>query len=368
MAHIDELSQDEIDALLNAMTVDKPKSSDSSGVSTPLLSQEEIDTLLNAASSIQTSLASGKTATPLNPKLISSRKRDVDVEKYDFTMPSLVSREHIKSLNTLHNTYARSLSSSLSMLLRTLVEVECLNIEQLNYGEYLASILEPSCIAVFSMRPLKGLGVIEINLPLVFPIIDRLLGGQGNTRAYNRALTVIEEMVVTKLIQHSLVILQESWQRTIKLEMKLERLENNPQFIQIAATGDPIILILFDIRMGSIRGMMSLCFPFMTIQQARANLRHEEFPTLVDEQNKNAYRKMMLTHFYNIQITVCARYEPSHVSLGEILGLQKGDIIKLSNADRNEVLISVGGQPKFYGRPGMVDGKRAVQIYRKEKR
>lgn len=371
----DRLSQNEVDALLNAMSSERSSApsdtTDASGISKPLLSQDEIDTLLSGVSSAQT-VREGFNLSPTTDEapsiIVSSRRRDVNVEKYDFTMPSRVSRDQIRSLRGLHDNYARSLSSSLSMTLRGIVEVQCTYIEQLTYGEYLTSLLDPSCIGVFSMKPLKGLGTIEMNPPLAFPIIDRLLGGAGTSGLYNRTLTAIEERIMTEVIEMALKTLQEAWERrSIKLEMKLERVENNPQFARAAAPGDPIILVLFDVRLDEIHSMMSLCLPFMTIQEALAGLSRAELPSLIRSETAEPYGNMIFTHMRDMNVTVSVRYESSSVILRELLELQKGDIIKLQNADKNETLVFIAGQKKFYGKPGMVNKRRAVRIYDVEK-
>jgi len=364
----DSLSQDEIDALLNSMPSEKasPSPDTDQGQSKPLLSQEELDILLNATPPTQGSLGTDVLSNIPGRSVISAKYKNANVEKYDFTMPSRVSRDHVRALRALHNSYARALSSSLSMSLRALVEVDCTHIEQLTYGEYLASLLEPSCIGVFSMKSLKGLGVMEINPPLIFPIIDKILGGPGAARPYNRTLTTIEETVMTKVMKQALEILRESWQRSIELDMTLDRVENNPQFVQAAATADPVILILFDFRLDDTRSMMSLCFPFLTIQQALANLRREEFRTVIDDETMRSYRDMVRGHMDDLHVLVSARYESSPVTIGELLELQKGDIIKLQDASKDEAQIFISGQRKFCGRPGMVNGRRAVQIYNPE--
>jgi len=366
----DSLSQDEVDALLNAMSSeDSSPSSEAADSSGPFLSQEEMDTLLSAVSSIQTSDAGTRTTQDgitIDNSAISSPVKsideDIEVEKYDFTMPSRVSRDNIRALRALHTSYARSLSSALSMALRAVVVVDCVYIEQLTYGEYLTSLLDPSCIGIFSVKPLKGVGIIEMNPPLVFPIIDRMLGGTGDPIFYNRTLTNIEETIIMEVMGNALEILQGSWKRSIKLDMQLERLENNPQFIQAAATGDSVLLILFSVRLNDVNSMMSICFPFLTIQQAFAYLRGEEFPSLVDDETREAYKSIVYAHACNISVTVSARYDSSKVTLRELLQLQKGDIIKLQNAHRDEASVLVGGKQKFYGRPGMTNGRRAVQI------
>lgn len=381
------ISQEEIDALLNAMSnqgaqpqrqddqsqntdnlknvSSKSEFSDHPKSSKPLLSQEEIDALLSISPSDQsTNAIEMQDISNSSVKIISSRKKKANAEKYDFTMPSRLSKDHLKALNALHSSYARALSSYLSISLRTGVEIECNSIDQMTYGEYISSLFDPTCIGVFSLKPLRGVGIIEISMPLVFPIIDSLLGGSGTPRIYSRGLTVVEENLITKIIEKALAILQESWQRSIDIKIRLERLENNPQFIQAATTGDPVVLILFDIKLDNIHNIMSLCFPFLTIQQALTSLKREEFPLLIDSESMNKYKNLMHSHINNVFVTLCARYTPSAVTIGDLLKLKKGDIIKLANVKKDEIEILIEGKRKFYGKPGMINGRRATQIYK----
>jgi len=368
------ISQDEIDALLKAMSDKGAEASDEKPLinsetpsfqaeSKPILSQDEINVLLNAVPSKKTVTDTSVQAEQLRTdKIISSRQRRANIEKYDFTMPSRLSKDHLKALNALHSSYAKSLGSYFSMSLRTVVEIECVNIEQLNYGEYLSSLFDPTCVGVFSMKPLRGVSMLEISMPLAFPIIDILLGGSGAPKLYNRNLTVIEETIITRVIEKALLILQESWERSVDLRIKLERLENNPPFIQAATTGDPVILILLDVKFDNARGMMSLCFPFLTIQQALTNLRREEFPSSVDDESTKTCSNTMQTHIRQLHLPISVRYAPSPVTLGELLELKKGDVIILQNAKKDQVQVLITGKMKYNGKPGMVNGKRAVQI------
>ena len=363
----DSLSQGEIDALLNAMSSETSGAPDDDAPPQPLLSQNEIETLLSTVPSSRKSFDPDSVLMISKSGVVSSISRNISMEQYDFTIPSRVSRDHIRVLRTLHNSYAQTLSSSLSLSLRTVVEIKCVHIEQLTYREYLSSLLDPSCIGVFSMNPLKGQSIIEINPMLAFPIIDRLLGGPGGARLYDRVFTAIEEMVIKQVMRSALSILETAWQHNMKLDIKLERMENNPQFIHAAASNDPVILVLFDVILGDIHSMMSLCFPFLTIQQARASLRHEEAPVLVDDETTELCRRMVYAHMLELNVLVSARYETSRVTLGDLLELQEGDIIRLPDASGDKSQIFVGGLMKLSGRPGMINGRRAVQIDEKSR-
>ena len=318
-----------------------------------LLSKEEIDALLNVVSTDSLDPSDAAVAAYYNDK----------VEVYDFTAPTHLSRDHVRSLRSLHSNYARNLSSALSVTLRSAIDVECVHIEQLNYGEYLSSVLDPSCIGVFSIEPLNGYGVLEMNPTLVFPMIDMLLGGSANnTVFYNRPLTNIEESIIEKVIEQILSELQLVWQESADLTMKLERLESSPQFIHIAAQSDPVIVILFDIKLENIQNMLSLCFPFATMHNTLEELRRRDTILANNGESAESHRKTMRAFLDDTYLTLSARYEPSPVTFGELLDLQKGDIIKLENADKNKALIFVDEKHKFYGKPGMANGRRAVQV------
>ena len=367
------ISQDEVDALLKAMSENSDEKQQNDEISSfqtapkPILSQDEIDVLLKATSPVKMDLEPSAHPEQINAGMIvSSRQQKANIEKYDFTMPSRLSKDHLKALNALHSSYARSLASYLSVSLRTAVEIECINIDQLNYGEYLSSLFDPTCVAVFSMKPLRGVGMLEVNMPLAFPIIDILLGGSGALKLYNRNLTVIEETIITKVIEKALSILQDSWQRSMELKIKLERLENNPQFIQAATTGDPVILILLNVKFNNARGMMSLCFPFLTIQQALTNLRREGSTSLADDEAMKTYKGIMQKHVKQLHLPISVRYAPNPVTIGELLELKKGDVIILQNTRKDQVQVLIAGNKKYYGKPGMINGRRAVQICNEE--
>lgn len=374
------ISQDEIDALLKAMGdkgTDNPDDKDSESnvdekldfqpSSNPILSQDEIDALLKAVPNINAEQPSSDQLSGVKAQnIIYSHHKKSNIEKYDFTMPSRLSKDHLRSLNALHNSYARSLSSYLSISLRSAVEIECTSIEQLTYGEYLSSLFDPTCVGVFSMKPLRGVGMIEIALPLAFPMIDIMLGGYGNSKIYNRPLTVIEETIIMRMMERSLSILQEAWERSIELKIKLERLENNPQFIQAATTGDPVILILFDVKLDNAHGMMSLCFPFLMIQQALTSLKREESPAFIDDETMKLYKAMMQNHIRQIKLPISVRYQPSPVTLRELLELKKGDVVILQNSKKDQVQVLIAGRNKYYGNPGMLNGRRAVRILASE--
>ncbi|MBN2582414.1 MAG: flagellar motor switch protein FliM, partial [Planctomycetes bacterium] len=188
-----------------------------------ILDQSEIDALLSAVD--EGALGGEADATmPASGNKPTMPARDAQIRPYDFKRPERVSKEQMRSLESLHETFSRNFGASLSGYLRTIVEVNIISIEQMTYSEFLQLLPNPTCMHLLSCRPLDGNMILEINPLIIFPIIDRLLGG-GNDTAFipDRALTAIETTLVDCIIQRAMTTLREAWTPITEIEFKAVR-------------------------------------------------------------------------------------------------------------------------------------------------
>ncbi len=189
---------------------------------------------------------------------------------YDFKRRSL-SKDQEKNMDMLHKHFARQFSQFLSSRLFTLAEVECTAVDQMPYSDYLMSLSEPSCLCVLSMVPLQGNAVMEISPNLVFPIIEKLQGGESNPIVKNRALTKFEEFGLEhSLIDGILEALQGTWEDVVEyIKIKLERIEQEPQYAQVIPSNDTVMVVMLRVGFGlQISGFMSICYPTAMIETA----------------------------------------------------------------------------------------------------
>ena len=117
---------------------------------TDVLSQDEIDQLLNA-------INTGQSETDDYKAVSDTRK----IKIYDFKRPDKFSKEQIRTVQIMHETFARLTTTSLSAQLRSLVHVHVATVDQLTYEEFIRSIPTPTTLAVINMDPLKGNAVLE---------------------------------------------------------------------------------------------------------------------------------------------------------------------------------------------------------------
>src|SRR5215813_11752907 len=126
---------------------------------------------------------------------------DRKIQKYNFKRPDRISKNQIRSLHFVHDRFARNFSSSLSAYLRTVVELSLENIAQISYSEFMNTVSDPTCYSAIALKPLDGLAALEIGPALVFPMLDRLLGGIGRPIATVRPMTEIEQSIIQNVLK-----------------------------------------------------------------------------------------------------------------------------------------------------------------------
>ena len=321
-----------------------------------VLSQDEIDQLLQAISTGESEADEFKPVTD-------TRR----IKIYDFRRPDKFSKEQIRTVSNMHETFARLTTTSLSAQLRTLVHVHVASVDQLTYEEFIRSIPTPTTLAVINMDPLKGNAVLEIAPEITFIIIDRLFGGSGDTGGkVNRDLTDIEQSVMEGIIVRILANMREAWTQVIDLRPRLQQIETNPQFAQIVPPSEMVILVTLEIKIGEEAGMMNICIPYITIEPIVSKLSSSFWFSSVRRSSTTQYLGTLKEKLADVEMELVADIGSVNVPIRDVLSLRTGDVIRLNTIKVGEPLtLSVGSKKKFYCQPGVVGKKVAVQIIEK---
>jgi flagellar motor switch protein FliM len=322
---------------------------------TEVLSQDEIDQLLTAISAGDTE--------PTETHQPQDRK---NIRIWDFRRPDKFSKEQIRTINFMHETFARLTSTSLSAQLRSLVNVHVASVDQLTYEEFIRSIPSPTALAVINMDPLKGSAILEIDPSITFSIIDRLFGGTGDGSKITRELTEIERSVIESIIVRILGNMREAWSQVIDLRPRLGQIETNPQFAQIVPPTEMVVLVTLETKVEQVEGMMNFCIPYLTIEPIISKLSAQYWYSTVRRGTTTENLNILRDRLSSIGITLAAEIGRVNVSMKDVVNLREGDVIRLSNTKVNDPLcIKIGNRPKFECRPGLVGKSMAVQVTRK---
>lgn len=318
-----------------------------------VLSQDEIDQLLTAISSGESEVDDFKPVSD-------TRK----IKIYDFKRPDKFSKEQLRTVSNMHETFARLTTTSLSAQLRCLVHVHVASVDQLTYEEFIRSIPTPTTLAVVNMDPLKGNAVLEIDPAITFCMIDRLFGGRGvSTNNKNRDLTDIEQSVMEGIIVRILANMREAWTQVIDLRPRLGQIETNPQFAQIVPPSEMVVLITLETKVGDEEGMMNFCIPYLTIEPIISKLSSQFWFSSVRRSSTTQYLGTLKEKLASVDMEVVAEVGSINLSVRDVLSLRVGDIVRLSNTKVGDpLLLSVGNKKKFYCQPGVVGKKMAVQV------
>src|SRR6476619_1545356 len=177
-------------------------------MSNDVLSQAEVESLLSAMDARESDVIADAATSRI-------RHRD-KISPYDFKRPERVGKEQMRSLQTMHEGFGRNFGAALSALLRTIVELKLTSVDQLTYSEFVFSLENPTCFNLINAPPLEGQLILDINLSLLYPIIDRLLGGSSeHSPTIRRPLTEIELRLVGRITDLFLAELKHAWENVI---------------------------------------------------------------------------------------------------------------------------------------------------------
>lgn len=319
---------------------------------TEILSQDEIDALLTA-------ISTGEVDTTD----YSAAKEQRKVKIYDFRRPDKFSKDQIRTLQMMHETFARLTTTALSAQLRALVSVHVASVDQLTYEEFIRSIPNPTTLAVVNMDPLKGSAVLEIDPSITFTIIDKLFGGTGESTKISRELTDIELSVMEGIIVRILGNLREAWSNVIDLRPRLGNIETNPQFAQIVPPNDMVVLITLETKVGEVEGMTNLCIPYITIEPVISKLSAQYWYSSIRKGATDENMTIIQSRLETVELPIIAEIGEVEVTMQEVMDLQAGDVVKLPNTKVNsEMVIRIGGRKKYKCRPGLIGSRLAVQV------
>lgn len=280
---------------------------------------------------------------------------------YDFKRPQRVNKDQVRAVENLHEQFARLFSSTLAASMRMVIDVDLAFVDQTLYGEFVLSLGTPCTAYSFVMDPPGSQAVLCFAPELMMSIVDRALGGKGQSFSGDmRPLTQIERNIVNKLVSRLLADFEATWDAITPVQVTDVVLETNPEFIQIAGSGDPVVIVAFEAHSKHTTGLIHLCYPLSTIEpflprltpgSQRQDARRPQGDAVA---NNRSLSKM--------QVSTIIQVAKGNLPLKEVAELKTGDVIKLDTHKNDPAVVFLGNQPKFLARPGLDGRRRAAQI------
>ena len=319
------------------------------------LTQEQIDAMLNQA---------------LSGGLVETTAVEEQIKEYDFRSPKKFTKEKMRALETIFESYARLLSSYLTGLLRLYCKVSLVSIEEQRYFEY------NNALPDYVMMGLLDLGIdnedidefttlVQLSNSLTFVLIDRLLGGRGEATDLDRDFTELEGAVIGKVITDMAGMLKEPWENYVELNPRLTELETNSRVISTVGYDDTMIIVALEVTVNEIKSIISVCIPALNLDEIMMKFvtrTHKSSRKVHDARKEEERRDTIMNTLNQSSLTIRAVLDETQLQLSDILHLQVDDIIPLPKNIDSNVTLRIGEKDWFDGKLGIFNNKKAVKI------
>jgi len=318
-----------------------------------ILSQEEIDALLDVVEEDGDDILEHTEDDEGIPQK--------QVTLYDFKRPNRVSKEQLRAFRGVHDKMARSLASQISSIMRSIVEMTLHSVDQMTYGEFLMSLPNPTSFNVFSIKPLEGSGIIEINPSIAFPMLDRLLGGKGEPFDASREFSDIELSLFETILRVMMSTLKEAWGPVMDVYPAIESKESSPNVVQIVAQNEIVVMVVMEIVIGHSSGMMNICYPVISLEPILPKLASRDL-MLNETSSKKSRNTELQVLLGGAKVNVEVNLGEAELKLNDILDLKVNDVLRLSSSADDITTVCVDGKDRFKGKIGLRRFRKTIQI------
>lgn len=284
------------------------------------------------------------------------------ITPYDFKHPARVNRTQMHMLENLHDNFARLLSSTLSGAMRQVVDVDTAFVDQTTYAEFIMSLSNPACSYQFTLGPTNGQVVLDVAMPVVFAAVDRIFGGKGVSEGVQaRQMTPIEMGVINRIAKRMIEDLEATWEPVLPVEISDVELETNPEFMQITAPSEIVILLALEMNTPNASGLISLCYPFFTLESILPRLGQKSYVQMdVDREQVQRDNRQRLG---GMALDVRGELGSTQISLGQARALNVADVVALDSGPDDLQTLRVGSDVKFLGKAcASGRGRHAIKV------
>jgi len=256
----------------------------------------------------------------------------------------------MRRLRLLHESMAHEFGAALSVLLRASVKAGLAGVDRITYGQFVYNVATPACFHVLQADPLDARPMLEIEPAILHPMIDRLLGGNGdNDPLPHRPLTEIELSLTARIVRLFLQEYCQAWKKVLELKLEILQVEDNPRLLRILPADEMVILASYELFVGQQRGMLRFCWPCKVIERISDQILAEE---------PSPIHRPAASSLAEIRVTLAQ----TQITAAEVADLRAGDIIAMETPIDSPVTVSIAGGDRFFGKPGVYRGRKAVRL------
>jgi len=282
------------------------------------------------------------------------------IKKYDFTNPIVLSDADLTQLKSKCEQFVYYLGGHLSMFLRTEFNLELESLDADVYSSFVSSIPSPSCVTLFKIQELNGVGLLDVNSHLSATVVDRILGGRGSTNPEERGLTDIEKALVEDF---NMIILEEwckQWDSIKKLTATIIGTETTGKFLQTSPPDAMMLVLGMEASFGDVSGPLRVAVPYYTLEPVLSTLLSSNSSGKKEAKlNKPPKWHEVYDH---IPVGVSAEWDAFELSVRDLLNIEADDVIEMNPEIISKTKIRIESRTCFIGEIGLDGDRVAYQV------
>ena len=319
-----------------------------------VLSQSQIDALLNAARSGE-----------LDVDKPAEKSEEKKYRKYDFYSPRKFTKDRLKMLNSIFESYARVINSRINALLHATCEIDVDSVEEQRYYEFSNALTESDVVALAEIDQEKLQGddpiLVHMDTPVVLSMLDRMMGGEGDpdpTVPNDYKLTDLELNMYDDLIADLIPILGGSWENYMTLHFSYVRTEVNPTLVQLIGYDETVVIVGLNIKFPNCTGRMSLCLPGEMLTNGFTEIsKSTSRRTTGEDKSEEIFDSLRES-----ELEIVAELARTRILLSDLYHLNVGDVVDIKRSKDSPVFLNIGGRRWFDGKMGTSNKQVAVKI------
>jgi flagellar motor switch protein FliM len=270
------------------------------------------------------------------------------VRECDFRQAGQLTKDQVRQITQLHETFAPNLANALGAYLRVGFQTTLVAVEQLIYSEFLARIPEQTYFTTVQLMPIEEFGAIQIDLSLIFPMIDLLLGGPGQGVGETRDLTEIEQQIIESVVQILCRELQSTWQLALPLQFSAGERLQQAQVGAVMPLAERVLNLSFEIQITDVRGTLNLIFPGVVSNLLLRKLAQQGITRRRRSADSGTrLRERLLEAKFNVALEL--RDVP--IFIRDVVDMQPGKVLPLGHSVREPMFMAINGTSAFTGVP-----------------
>lgn len=312
------------------------------------LSQDEVDALLQGVTGEAPAVVAAAVAPPAGGQ-----------PAYRLGSDERIVRGRMPTLEVIHERFSRQLRMGLLAFMRRSADISVGSMQIQKYGDFVRNLPVPANINLMQMKPLRGTALFVFDPKLVFLVVDNLFGSDGryHVRVEGRDFTQTEQRIIKRLLDLTLESYGNAWAPVFPLEFDYVRSEMHARLANIVAPNDIVITSTFHIEFGPIGGALTVCIPYAMVEPIRDLLAN---PLQTEVEVDKRWVRQLAQQVQEADVALRAEFVTMPSSIRQLLGLQAGDVLPIEIPEH--ITATVKGVPVMQCSYGTSNGRYALRV------